>query len=372
VFEWRQLGHRCCGRYDDVNAILRDRRFGRQILHVATRDELGWPEPAAHLGPFHAFEEHSLLELEPPRHTRLRGFVNASFLPRQVDRFATPIERLAHDLIDGFAASGRCDLVADYAAPLAVGVIADFLGVPRGLSPQLLAWSHDMVAIYQARRDRGIEDRTVAATVEFSALVREFVAARRREASEDFLSQLVTATDGAGFGLTDDEIVTMGILLLNAGHEATVHALGNGVKAILEQVPEPAAAVAANAAGHVEEMLRFDAPLHMFTRYAIEDVEVAGEPFRKGDIVGLLLGSANRDPAKFADPDRFDATRSPNPHVSFGVGIHACVGAPLARLEMQVAIRVLFERLPGMRIAEPPRVKDAWHFHGLEALHVAW
>jgi cytochrome P450 len=372
VFEWRQLGHCCCGRYDDVNAILRDRRFGRQILHVATRDELGWPQPAAHLGPFHAFEEHSLLELEPPRHTRLRGFVNASFLPRQVDQFATPIERLAHDLIDGFAASGRCDLVADYAAPLAVGVIADFLGVPRGLSPQLLTWSHDMVAIYQARRDRGIEDRTVAATVEFSALVREFVAARRRGPSEDFLSQLVTATDRAGCGLTDDEIVTMGILLLNAGHEATVHALGNGVKAILEQVPEPAAAVAANAAGHVEEMLRFDAPLHMFTRYALEDVEVAGELFRKGDIVGLLLGSANRDPAKFADPDRFDATRSPNPHVSFGVGIHACVGAPLARLEMQVAISVLFERLSGMRIAEPTRGKDAWHFHGLEALHVAW
>ena len=372
VFAWRQLGHRCCGRYDDVNAILRDRRFGRQILHVATREELGWPEPAAHLGPFHAFEEHSLLELEPPRHTRLRGFVNASFLPRQVDRFATPIERLAHDLIDGFAAAGQCDLVADYAAPLAVGVIADFLGVPRRLSPQLLAWSHDMVAIYQARRDRGIEDRTVAATAEFSALVREFVAARRREPSEDFLSQLVTATDGTGHGLSDDEVVTMGILLLNAGHEATVHALGNGVKAILEQVSHPAAAVTANVAGHVEEMLRFDAPLHMFTRYALEDVEVAGERFRRGDVVGLLLGSANRDPAKFAAPDRFDATRSPNPHVSFGVGIHACVGAPLARLEMQVAIRVLFERLPGMRIVEPPRVKNAWHFHGLESLHVAW
>ena len=164
----------------------------------------------------------------------------------------------------------------------------------------------------------------------------------------------------------------MGILLLNAGHEATVHALGNGVRAILEQVPDPAAAVAANAAGHVEEMLRFDAPLHMFTRYAVEDVEVAGERFRKGDVVGLLLGSANRDPAKFADPDLFDATRSPNPHVSFGVGIHACVGAPLARLEMQVALRVLFERLPGVAIVVPPRVKDAWHFHGLESLHVAW
>jgi len=371
-FHWKQLGHRCCGRYDDVNAILRDRRFGRQILHVATREELGWPEPAEHLAPFHAFERHSLLELEPPRHTRLRGFVNTSFLPRQVDRFSPQIELLAHDLIDGFATRGRCDLVGDYAAPLAVGVIADFLGVPRELSPQLLAWSHDMVAIYQARRDRGIEDRTVAATMEFSALVREFVAARRRGPGEDFLSQLVTATDAAGRGLTDDEVVTMGILLLNAGHEATVHALGNGVRAILDHVPDAARAVAADAAGHVEEMLRFDAPLHMFTRYALEDVDAAGERFRKGDVVGLLLGSANRDPEKFSDPDAFIAGRSPNPHVSFGVGIHACVGAPLARLEMQVAVRVLFERLPGVAVAEPPRVKDAWHFRGLESLGLVW
>jgi cytochrome P450 len=372
VFHWNQLGHRCCGRYDDVNAILRDRRFGRQILHVATREELGWPEPAEHLGPFHEFERHSLLELEPPRHTRLRGFVNASFLPRQVDRFTAGIERLAHELVDGFAGCGRCDLVADYAAPLAVGVIADFLGVPRSLSPQLLAWSHDMVAIYQVRRDRGIEDRTVAATAEFSAVVREFVVARRRGPREDFLSQLVAATDGEGLGLTDDEIVTMGILLLNAGHEATVHALGNGVRAVLDHVPDAARAVAADPAGHVEEMLRFDAPLHMFTRYALEDVEAAGTRFRKGELVGLLLGSANRDPAKFREPGLFDSARTPNPHVSFGAGIHACVGAPLARLEMQVAVRVLFERLPAIAIAEPPRTKDAWHFRGLESLRLAW
>lgn len=372
VFAWRQLGHRCCARYEDVNALLRDRRFGREILHVASREELGWPEPPAHLAAFHEFEQHSLLALEPPRHTRLRGFVNAAFLPRQVDRCAAGIERLAHELIDGFAGRGHCDLVADYAAPLAVGVIADFLGVPRELSPRLLAWSHDMVAIYQARRDRAIEDRTVAATVEFSALVREFVAARRREPKEDFLSQLVTAADPDGRGLTDDEVVTMGILLLNAGHEATVHALGNGVRAILDYVPAAAAAVVADPAGHVEEMLRFDAPLHMFTRYALEDVEAAGTRFRKGEVVGLLLGSANRDPEKFPDPDAFVAGRSPNPHVSFGVGIHACVGAPLARLEMRVAVRALFARLPGIEVAEPPRVKDAWHFRGLESLDLAW
>jgi cytochrome P450 len=372
VFAWRQLGHRCVARYDDVNSLLRDRRFGRQILHVASRAELGWPEPAGHLRPFHEFERHSLLELEPPRHTRLRGFVNAAFLPRQVDRAAPGIARLAHQLVDGFAARGACDLVADYAAPLAVGVIAEFLGVPRDLGPRLLAWSHDMVAIYQARRDRAIEDRTVAATEEFSAFMRKFVAARRREPQDDFLSQLVTTTDGTGQGLTDDEITTMGILLLNAGHEATVHALGNGVRAILDHVPDAADAVVADPAGHVEEMLRFDPPLHMFTRYALDDMDVAGERFRKGDVIGLLLAAANRDPTKFARPDVFAATRSPNPHVSFGAGIHACVGAPLARLEMQVALRVLFERLPGLRIQEPPRVRDAWHFRGLEALRIGW
>lgn len=372
VFAWRQLGHRCVARYDDVNALLRDRRFGRQILHVATRAELGWPEPAPHLAAFHEFERHSLLELEPPRHTRLRGFVNAAFLPRRVERAAASVERLASELVDGFSARGACDVVADYAAPLAVGVIAEFLGVPRDLGPRLLAWSHDMVAMYQALCDRTIEDRTVAATVEFSAFMRETVAARRREPRDDLLSQVIQATDGEGRCMTDDEITTMGILLLNAGHEATVHALGNGVRAILEHVAAPADAVAADPAGHVEEMLRFDPPLHMFTRYALEDVELAGERFQKGDVIGLLLGSANRDPARFVRPDAFDACRTPNPHVSFGAGIHACVGAPLARLEMQVALRVLFERLPGLRIDEPPRVKDAWHFRGLEALRVAW
>lgn len=371
-FQWKQLGHRCYGRHEDVGALLRDRRFGRQILHVATREELGWHEPAEHLRPFHDFERHSLLELEPPRHTQLRGFVHAAFLPRQVEHFRPRIERLAQRLIDGFEDRGRVDLIEAYAAPLAVGVIADFLGVPGDLGPQLLAWSHDMVAIYQARRDRAIEDRAVAATVAFSAFMTEFVAARRRTPGQDFLSQVVTAEDRDGYRLTDEEVVTMGILLLNAGHEATVHALGNGVRAILERVPAPAEAVVADPEGHVEEMLRFDAPLHLFTRYALADVEYAGERFRKGEQVGLLLGSANRDPTRFAEPDTFKAARSPNPHVSFGGGIHACVGAPLARLEMQVAVRILFQRLPGLTIAEPLVVRDAWHFRGLESLSLSW
>jgi cytochrome P450 len=370
-FHWRQLGHRCCGRYEDVNALLRDRRFGRQILHQATREELGWPPPPERLRPFYDFEQHSLLELEPPRHTWLRSFVNPAFQPRQIDRQRAAIERLAGELADGLASRRQFDLIGDFAAPLAVGLIADFLGVPRSLGPQLLAWSHDMVAIYQARRDRGIEDRAVRATVAFSALIREFATARRKSPAADFLSQLVTTTDATGGGLSDDEVVTMSILLLNAGHEATVHALGNGVSAMLT-VPVGSEAVLDDPAGHVEEMLRFDAPLHMFTRFALEDLEYAGEFFRKGETVGLLLGSANRDPRKFESPDLFDASRTPNPHVSFGAGIHACVGAPLARLELQIGLAVVFERFPGLRLASPPRPRDAWHFRGLESLLVHW
>jgi cytochrome P450 len=176
------------------------------------------------------------------------------------------------------------------------------------------------------------------------------------------LSELIRASDGAG-KLSEDELVTTAILILNAGHEATVHSLGNAIKALLE-----------NNIGsgltdkHVEEALRFDAPLHMFTRYALEDLEYSGIKLKKGEVVGLMLGAANRDPQKFFAPDRFDPHRESFPHTSFGAGIHFCVGAPLARLEMEVALQVLFERLPNLQLAAPPLYRDAYHFHGLETL----
>ncbi|MFM8232120.1 MAG: cytochrome P450, partial [Chthoniobacterales bacterium] len=326
VFFWEELGHWCFARHQDVSALLRDRRFGRQILHVATREELGWPETPAHLRPFYAFEEHSLLELEPPVHTRLRGFINPSFLPRQIARLQPRIEKLANDLIDRFPAGKTTDLITSFAEPVPVMVIAGFLGVPEEMAPQILSWSHDMVAMYQARRDRGIEDRAVAATIAFSGYMRELLAERRREPGEDFLSQLATARDQQGTALTEDELVTTAILLLNAGHEATVHALGNGVQALLRH--GKTADFLENPTTCSEEMLRFDTPLHMFKRYALEDIEYGGLRLRKGDQIGLLLGSANRDEEKFPEADRFVANRNPNPHVSFGGGIHFCVGAP--------------------------------------------
>jgi cytochrome P450 len=236
VFHWEQLGHWCFADYDEVNALLRDRRFGRQILHLATRQELGWPEIAEHLVPFHQFEEHSLLELEPPVHTRLRGFINPSFLPRQIERLRPEVEQLANELIDRFAANGTTDLITAFAEPIPVMVIARFLGVPDEMTPQILSWSHDMVAMYQARRDRTVEDRAVSATIAFTNYMRELLADRRRHPGDDFLSQLVTARDEQGTALTDDELVTTAILLLNAGHEATVHSLGNGAQALLRRI----------------------------------------------------------------------------------------------------------------------------------------
>ena len=370
VFHWTDLNHWCFAKHEDVSALLRDRRFGRQILHLATREELGWPEPPAHLTPFQAFEKHSLLELEPPVHTRLRGFINPSFLPRQIERLRPQIETLSHQLIDQFESDGTTDLIKSFAEPVPVMVIANFLGVPTDLAPQILAWSHDMVAMYQARRDRGIEDRAVAATIAFSDYMRTLIAERRKHPADDFLSQLLNARDNDGNALTDDELVTTAILLLNAGHEATVHALGNGTQALLRHATT--ADFLANPTTCAEEMLRFDTPLHMFKRYALEDLEYRGIALKKGDQVGLLLASANRDEQKFPSAAEFLPTRTPNPHVSFGAGIHFCIGAPLARLEMQTALRLLFERLPDLRLTTPARYRNTWHFHALESLPVAF
>jgi cytochrome P450 len=372
-FKWEQYGHWCFAAHADVSALLRDRRFGRQVLHVMSREELGWPETPAHVKPFYDFDSRSLLELEPPEHTRLRGLVNRAFLSREVERLKPAIETLAHELIDGFAPAVQADLLAAFATPIPVMVIADLLGVPRDMAAKLLDWSHRMVAMYQFRRDAEVERSAVAATTEFSAYMRGVAAERRRSLRNDLLSNLVAAETEQG-RLGEDDIVVTAILLLNAGHEATVHAIGNGIRTLLDRAVDPGAAFAdaASTAAHVEELLRIEAPLHLFTRYALEDVDLGDLRLRKGEKIGLLLGAANHDPARFTAPETFEPRRSPNPHVSFGAGIHFCVGAPLARLELQVALPILFRRLPRLRLAGTPRWRDTFHFHGLESLHVAW
>lgn len=371
VVYWRELGFWCVASHAGVSALLRDRRFGRQILHVASRESLGWPEPPAHMAPVLSFERHSMLELEPPAHTRLRGLVSRAFTPWRIEALAPDIERVARRCVERFPAGRGFDLLEHYATPIPVLVIAGLLGVPDDMAPQLLTWSHDMVAIYQARRDEGIERRAAAATIAFSDYVRGLAAERRATPRDDLLSALVEAMDD-GERLSEAELVSTVILLLNAGHEATVHAIANAVKTLLEQRVDVASAQDApdRAAALVEETLRYDPPLHLFTRFALEDVSLHGATLRRGDRVGVLLAAANRDPDRFPDPDRFVPDRAPNPHVAFGAGIHFCLGAPLARLELAIALRVLFERAPRLTLAAPPRYRDTWHFHGQETLPV--
>ena len=338
-------------------AIFRDRRFGREA--PAERA----PKIPPHLAPFYAVEAHSMLELEPPRHTRLRGLVLRAFTSRRIQALAPEIAALSHQLIDAFP-QGEFDLLQHFAQKLPVIIIARLLGVPETMSDDLLHWSNAMVGMYMAGRDRAREDRAVTATEAFVAFMRSYIEARRAEPRDDLITALIAAEE-TGEKLSTDELITTCILLLNAGHEATVHTIGNGVKTLLETgntiTPETAEACS-------EEILRFDPALHIFTRWAYEDVEVMGHRFARGDQVSLLLAAANRDPGVWEDPASFHPIRSAKAHVSFGGGLHFCVGAPLARLELQIALPILFQRLPKLRLTTKPRYADVFHFHGLKSL----
>lgn len=370
---WEELGRWCLTGFDAVNALFRDRRFGREVLHVATREEVGLPEPAEHTRLFYHYDDLTMLSREPPVHTRLRTLVNRAFVSRQIERLRPRVAALADGLIDRFAGEGAVDLIPAFAAPIPVIVIAELLGVPVERSRDLLDWSRKMVAMYTPSPSRAIEDAAVAATGEFVAFLKDYVALRRRTPADDLITAMIEA-EAQGDRLTEDELIAGCMQILNAGHEATVHSMGNAVKAILAWGGDPRPLFADPAATEraVEETLRFDPPLHFFDRFALEPVEIAGVSLRKGEKVGLLLGSANRDPARFADAGRFDPARPVAPNVTFGAGIHFCIGAPLARLEMQVALPILFSRLPNLRLAAPPVYRNSWHFHGLEALEVRW
>jgi cytochrome P450 len=358
---WEEYGLPMAVSHRAVSALLKDRRLGREPVAP--------PAVPDHLAPFYTVEAHSMLELEPPRHTRLRALVLRAFTSRRIKALAPEIEALCHDLIDGFP-EAPFDLLAAYAQRVPVIVIARLLGVPEEMSDRLLAWSNAMVAIYQARRTRAIEDAAALAATEFSDFMRGHVDARRRRPADDLITHLIAAEE-EGTRLTTDELITTCILLLNAGHEATVHTIGNGVKALLENRTPPDALAPHRVECTVEEILRHDPPLHLFTRHVYEEAEVFGHRFRRGDQVGLLLGAANRDPDVWPDPARFDPARPVQTNLSFGAGLHFCVGAPLARLELQVALPILFTRLPGLHLAEEPVYANLYHFHGLERLIVA-
>jgi cytochrome P450 len=362
LFYWEDYGFPCAAGWATVNTILRDRRFGREA-------PVPPPRPA-HLADFHAIDDLSMLEREPPAHTRLRGLVLRAFTARRVAALEPEIAALAERLIDGFP-PGEVDLLPAFAQRLPVIVIARLLGVPEARADDLLGWSNAMVALYQARRDRAVEDAANAAARDFAAFLRAEIAKKRAAPGDDLLSALIAA-EAAGDRLSEAELVATCVLLLNAGHEATVAAIGNAVAHVLTLALDPVSLFADRpaTAAAVEELLRYDPPLHLFTRYALDAVEVAGHRFARGDRVGLLLAAAGRDPGRFAAPNRFDVGRGGEGHLAFGAGLHFCVGAPLARLELAVGLPALFRRHPGLALAAPAAWADRYHFRGLGALPV--
>lgn len=358
-------------RYEDVNGLLRDRRFGRTYLHVATHAEMGRPEEPEWHRPFYHLIRSGILDMEPPDHPRVRRLVSKAFTPRMVEGLRPFVQGLMDDLVDRIAGAGELDLIAEVAEPLPVAVIAEMLGVPEPDRHLLRPWSAEICRMYELNPTDEDARAAVAASEEFSAYLRDLSRERRREPRDDLISGLAQVVDD-GERLTEDELIGTCVLLLNAGHEATVNVTGNGWWSLfrnpgeLRRLREDPALVARA----IEELMRYDTPLQMFERWVLEDAEIHGVEVRKGDELALLFGSANRDPGVFERPDELDVGREPNPHMSFGAGIHFCLGAPLARIELETSFGTLLRRLPGLELAEEPRWKPNYIIRGLEELRV--
>lgn len=339
-------------------AVLRHRGLGR-IWTDAT--------PLERFTSFNLLHRNSLLENEPPAHTRLRRLIAGAFGRGHVQRLAPMVAELATGMVDQLAdkiaADGEADLLEFLAQPLPVAVIAELLGVPEADRPLLVPWSNAIVKMYEYALPAAEQDAAERAAGEFVAYLRELA---ERPLGDDLISDLQRG------GLTPDELVATAVLLLMAGHEATVNVIGNGVSALLTHTEQWERLLAGPELvdSCVEELIRFDSPLQLFERTATTDVEIAGYRVAEGEKIGALLGAAARDPAVFEEPDKLDIGRTPNAHLGFGMGIHYCVGAPLARVEIAAALNALTAKLPGLKLASEPQRRPEFVIRGLRELRV--
>jgi len=361
-------------RHEDVRACLRDKRLGRNFRHAMSAAEIGVPELDPRWSAFWATERWSLLWLEPPDHTRIRKLVAAAFTPRSVEALREPARALARELLEPLAESGRMELLYDYAQPHSIAVICRMLGVPLDRHRDLLDWSHRMVKMYEFDVPEDSAVAANAAAAEFTEYVRTLIAERRAQPRDDMVSALVDArVDGER--LTEDQIVSTVIVLLNAGHEASVNTLGNGMLAFARH-PEQWQRV---VDGHIseaaagEEMIRYDPPLQLFERWVLEDdFAIGDQPIPRGAKIAMLFGSANRDPRVFERPGEFDVGReNAAQHIGFGGGIHVCIGAPLARIELEATVAALRRYWPDFRLGSEPRRTGAFVIWGLQGLELA-
>lgn len=371
VFRVEVMGGWLLTRHDDVSSVLRNPKFSVHSNRILTEQHLS-DEIRAGMGEGIL----GMLCLDPPAHTRLRGLVNKAFTPRTVDALRGRIEALTDRLLDRVAGRNEMDLIEALAYPLPVMVIAELLGVPTEDSEKLRHWSDSITILVNTAAERSPEQMKAAyaSRQEFIEYIAGVVAHRRARPGSDLISGLIAARE-AGDRLTESEMLANVLLLLAAGHETTTNLIGNGVLALLRH-PEQWAKLRDDASlipNAVEEVLRYDSPVQITTRLATEDTVVGGATVRAGEMAWCLLGAANRDPDHFPDPDRLDVTRKRVSHLSFGVGIHFCLGAPLARLEGEIAFAALLRRFPTLRLAtDDLRWRDNFTLRGVEALPVAW
>ena len=363
LYFWQEYNMPAVFDYAGQEILFKDKRFGREKL----KDHSNVQE--RHLNMFNHVETNSMLELEPPKHTRLRGLVLRAFTTRKINTLQTEIALLSHELLDDLKVE-NVDILKEFATLLPVIVIARLLGVPESMAKDLLGWSNDMVMMYQARRTKELEIKANSSTKEFVSFMEKYIEEKRFDPKDDLISHLISAEEG-GDKLSKDELISTCILLLNAGHEATVHTLGNGIKTIIEYGKEKKYLLPEFISATVEEILRYDPPLHIFTRYAYEDVHFRNHKFKRGDQVALVIGAAGRDEKIWNSAHSFNPFRSTKKNLSFGSGIHFCVGAPLARLELVTALPIIFDKFPNIKLLDEPLYSNLYHFHGLRELNVS-
>ena len=356
--------------YDDCVTSLRDPRFGRDGFEAILSAQYGEESESGRL-------PRSMLFRDPPDHTRLRSLVNRAFTPRVIEGMRDQIQGVVHRLLDRVQGRGQMDVIADLAYPLPVTVICDMLGVPVADHEQIRAWSSDTIRSLDAigiPSDPCIVERGRAGRRGIAEYFRGLLPERRRHPRADLLSSLIAAEE-QGDRLTEGELLATCVLLFIAGHETTVNLIGNGLLALLQHPDqlerlrrEPGLIGSA-----VEELLRFDSPVQRTARITNAEVELGGKTIPKGAFVVTAIGAANRDPAHFPDPDRLDIARADNRHIAFGFGIHFCLGAPLARVEGQLALAALLDRMPRLRLTGPERQwRESSTLRGLKALPVVF
>ena len=353
--------------FKDASAVLRNRTLGR-IFDPKT-PESKWES-------FNWLHSDSILDSEPPKHTRLRSLVMKAFNPKKIEGLRPEIERITLSLLDEAAkkheAQGHFDLIADFAEPLPVKVIAHLLGFPEKDEHLLRPWSQAIVKMYEVSPSIADQEAAQLASDDFAAYVHELMLQRQTNPGTDLVSELAAVRE-EGEKLNTHELIATCVLLLNAGHEASVNGFGNGMVAALENKTQMAKLNAdpdGLALTAVDEFLRFDAPLHLFERTATEDTVIGGVTIKKGQKIASLLGSANRDSAMFENPDELDLSRHPNPHIGFGAGIHFCIGAPLARVEMSVSLPALIKRFGNLELAEKPLRRQSFVLRGYDKVLV--